>query len=45
MGVAAATGSFEYASNVKSNRLSGPSALNFTLAYIAAGSGSLPTRA
>jgi hypothetical protein len=42
IGVDAATGSLEYASKVKSNRLSGPSLLNLTLAYMAAGSGSLP---
>ena len=38
-----AAGSFEYAGNVKSKRLSGASALNFTFAYISAGNGSLPT--
>ena len=38
----AACGSFEYAANVKSNRLSLPSGVNFTFAYISTGKGSLP---
>src|SRR5712671_4382283 len=43
--VAPGGGSFEYVTNVKSNRLCGPSALNCTCAYIAAGNGSLPIAA
>ena len=37
-----ACGSFEYAGNVKSKRLSLPPGANLTLAYISAGKGSLP---
>jgi hypothetical protein len=40
--VGMACGSFEYAGNVKSNRLSLPPGANFTFAYISAGSGSFP---